>query len=347
MKENTANATDPLSNEIVVLGRELSLTVEQVVSDLHQRSQSSSHVLDSDVEDLFLAAARSSTKAFALWMTSGNPEVARKEGLRASQIFGQLAARNDAPLNEVTKRCMRWHDAVATRLREIAAPLGVQENLPEALTMLERSLSVTIVRMTESFEKERQSMQESLALHQEKIAFLATHDALTGLPSRTLIIDRIDQLLARHHRFGTKATVIFLDLDDFKAVNDNLGHGAGDQLLRSVSERLGTRIRETDTLGRLGGDEFVVVADSAPPFVAPELIGQRLLAAFQEPFDLSPFGYSVISMSASIGVATGCDLSSEEMLNRADIAMYRAKRDGKNCSVSFDLEMLDSGPIGH
>lgn len=346
MNEEIANMIDPLSNGVAVLGRELDLTVERIVADLHQRSQRSDHVLDSDVEVLFLAAARSSTKAFALWMTSGNPDVARSEGLSASQIFGQLAARNDAPLNEVTKRCMRWHDAVAARLQEIASSFGVQDSLLEALTMLQRSLRVTIVRMTEAFERERSSMQESLALHQEKIAFLATHDALTGLPSRSLIIDRIDQLLIRHHRYGTKATVIFIDLDDFKAVNDNLGHGAGDQLLRSVSERLGTKIRETDTLGRLGGDEFVVVADSSPPYTAPALICRRLLSAFEEPFDLSPFGYSTIQMTASIGVATASGLSSEEILHRADTAMYEAKRNGKNRSVSFSAEVLnlDLGP---
>jgi hypothetical protein len=228
-----------LAADIATLGGELKLVVHLIVDEVRERTQISNHVLDDDVENLFLAASRSSTEAFALWMTSGNPDIARQAGLDASQIFGQLAARNDAPLNEVAKRCMRWHDVVALHLTESAPRLGVPDCVSEALAMLQRSLRVTIVRMTESFERERLRMQESLTLQQEKIAFLASHDALTGLPSRSLIMDRIGQLLVRHRRYESDATVIFLDIDDFKAVNDSLGHEAGDHLLKAVGERLG------------------------------------------------------------------------------------------------------------
>jgi diguanylate cyclase (GGDEF)-like protein len=340
------DANETSATGIATLGRELKLAVELIVADQRQLTQISDHVLDEDVENLFLSAARTSTEAFSLWMTSGNPDIARQAGLDASEIFGQLAARNDAPLNEAAKRCMRWHDVVALHLKEIAATQGVEDCLPEALAMLQRSLRVTIVRMTESFERERLRMQASLALQQERIAFLASHDALTGLPSRSVIIDRIGQLLVRHRRYESEATVIFVDLDDFKAVNDNLGHDAGNHLLQAVSERLGAVIRETDTLGRLGGDEFIVVADCIPPNAAPELICQRLLAAFEEPFDLQAYGYSTIQITASVGMATGSHLSVEDILKRADIAMYRAKRDGKNRFVSFEIEMQQSDGAG-
>jgi diguanylate cyclase (GGDEF)-like protein len=336
------DSDEEVLRSIAVLGHELSLGVDAVIADLHRRTQLSGHVLEEDVENLFLAAGRRSTEAFAVWMISGNPEIARREGLKASQIFGELAARNDAPLNEATKRCMRWYDAVASYLQPVAIELDLNRCLPEAVAMLDRSLKVTIVRMTESFEIERQRMHESLMAQQARVAFQANHDALTGLPDRSLIMDRIEQLLLRHPRFGTEATVLFLDLDNFKAINDNFGHSVGDHLLQAVGERLGGVLRESDTLGRLGGDEFIVVADCVPPREAPELICHRLLTALEVPFNLNVSGFSPLRMTASIGVATGTHLPAEDILRHADIAMYRAKRDGKNRCVCFEEEMLKS-----
>jgi diguanylate cyclase (GGDEF)-like protein len=324
---------------IAALGQELSLGVDVVVADLRQRTQLSGHVLDEDVENLFLAAARGSTEAFAAWMITGNRDLGRQEGLKASQIFGELAARNDAPLNEAAKRCMRWHDAVASHLQAVTSRLGLQRCLPEVLEMLNRSLLVTIVRMTESFEIERQKLHESLMDSQKRIAFQANHDPLTGLPNRSLIMDRIDQLLVRHPRSGTEATVLFVDLDNFKAVNDNFGHSVGDSLLKAVAERLGSVLRQSDTLGRLGGDEFIVVTDCVPPREAPELICLRLLAALDEPIDLHVPGLSPLRMTASIGAATGRLPPADDILRHADSAMYRAKRDGKNRFVCFEREM--------
>ncbi len=253
-----------------------------------------------------------------------------------------MAARNDAPLNEVTKRCLRWHDAMAARLTSDAQRLGLEDGLGQVLSMLRRSLNVTLVRMSEAFEIERQSMHQQLLAHHEETVFQASHDALTGLPSRALIIDRIEQLLARYRRFGTKAAVLFIDLDDFKVVNDTFGHTVGDHLLRAAAECFGSVLRESDTLGRLGGDEFVVVADCMAPEVAPELICRRLLSALREPFEFANLGTDPISITASIGVAAGTRTSAKEMLRNADLAMYRAKRDGKNRFVFFEPVMAVS-----
>ena len=328
--------TDPLSS----LGDALSLAVDDVVADLHRRTRKSGHVLDDSAEEIILGAAATSTTAFALWLSSGDPAVARRHGLDASRMFAQLAARNDAPLNEVTKRCLRWHDAVASRLSADATRLGIEDTLSQVLPMLQRSLHVTLVRMTEAFEVERQRLHEELVAHQEQITFQATHDALTGLPNRTLIVDRIDQLLSRHARFGTKATVLFVDLDDFKPINDNFGHTVGDCLLQAVAERMSLVLRSSDTLGRLGGDEFIVVADFISPDDAPELICRRILNAFGEPFEHKALGSAPISVTASIGVTTSTQGPAEEVLKNADIAMYRAKREGKNRYAIFDPEML-------
>ena len=103
----------------------------------------------------------------------------------------------------------------------------------------------------------------------------ALHDALTDLPNRALIMDRIDQLLARNRREGTPGAALFVDLDDFKNVNDTLGHLAGDGLLIAVAARLTTTLRDADTIGRLGGDEFVVLIDGGPQHAAPALVAQH------------------------------------------------------------------------
>ncbi len=134
---------------------------------------------------------------------------------------------------------------------------------------------------------------------------------------------------------------MFVDLDNFKAINDSLGHGTGDELLCAVAERLEGVIRETDALGRMGGDEFVVVADGLSLAAGPELIAERLLAAFSEPFVLGEEGESLVHVKASIGIATGDRTSAEELLRDADIAMYRSKWSGKGRFLVFESGMED------
>jgi len=207
--------------------------------------------------------------------------------------------------------------------------------------MLQRSLDVTLVRMCESFEDERQRSHEELASREKELVFLATHDALTGLPNRTLILDRIEQTLTRTRLNQEPVAALFIDLDNFKAINDSLGHGVGDELLCAVAARLEGVIRETDALGRLGGDEFVVVADGLSLAAGPELIAERLLEAFKEPFTLSGADDTRVFVKASIGIATGGRASAEELLRDADIAMYRAKWSDKNRYLVFESEMQD------
>jgi diguanylate cyclase (GGDEF)-like protein len=111
----------------------------------------------------------------------------------------------------------------------------------------------------------------------DELRFQALHDSLTGLPNRALIMDRIDQLLARNRRNGTVGAALYIDLDDFKNVNDSLGHEVGDRLLAAVATRMASTLRDADTIGRMGGDEFVVLIDGSEPMVAPELVAERLL----------------------------------------------------------------------
>jgi len=172
----------------------------------------------------------------------------------------------------------------------------------------------------------------------DELRFQALHDSLTGLPNRTLIMDRIEQLLARNRRNGTAGAALYIDLDDFKNVNDSLGHEVGDRLLASVATRLAGTLRGADTIGRMGGDEFVVLIDGSEPMVAPELVAERLLDVMRQPFDFDGWSTSLLA-STSIGIAVGDRASGGELLRDADIALYQAKAKGKNRYEFFHPEL--------
>jgi diguanylate cyclase (GGDEF)-like protein len=323
------------------LGQELSARTEIVVKAMMLRTIEAGPPLDADVEERFERVGTVSTIAVARWMTGEGVEVAREVGQESWRIFGQLAAQRAAPLNEVTKRCLRWWNAADDVVWEIAADLDLpQEARTMALAMLQRSLSVTLVRMCQSFDSERQSADEELEHRQQELAFMATHDGLTGLPNRTLIVDRLEQMLLRARHIQAPVAVLFIDLDAFKTVNDTLGHAAGDELLQAVAARLDGVVRDVDALGRLGGDEFVVVAGDISLMAGPELIAERLLEALKEPFRLGE-ERSPITVTASIGIAAGEQSTAGDLLRDADIAMYRAKWDGRNRYVVFETGMQD------
>jgi diguanylate cyclase (GGDEF)-like protein/PAS domain S-box-containing protein len=165
------------------------------------------------------------------------------------------------------------------------------------------------------------------------------HDPLTGLPNRTLVLDRIAHALARADRGEDQVAVLFLDVDNFKVVNDSLGHRAGDSLLRQVAARLSDAVRPADTVGRFGGDEFVVLCEDVVDEPMALRIAGRLARVFAEPFQLE--GDEVHLASASIGVVLreGTDDTPEELLRDADAAMYRAKERGRSRVELFDTGM--------
>ncbi len=166
----------------------------------------------------------------------------------------------------------------------------------------------------------------------------ALHDTLTELPNRALIVDRIERMLIRSRRSATSAAALYVDLDDFKNVNDTLGHEAGDRLLQAVAARLSATLRDADTIGRMGGDEFVVLVEGATLDVAPELVAERILAVMREPFDL---GTPVpVVVTTSIGIAVGSShASASDLLREADMALYQAKSAGRNCYEMFRPEL--------
>ncbi len=341
-QEASPQARMSLERELRLLGENLGEHTERVVAGMRRRTEESDTILDALVEDSFVKVGTVSTVAVARWMAGEGADVAREVGQESWSIFGQLAAQRAAPLNEVTKRCLRWRDAAEDTVREIAARRSLSDEVVErACGMLQRSLDVTLVRMCQSFEAERQRAQEELSRRQEELAFMATHDGLTGLPNRTLILDRVEQMLVRARRSQTPVAALFVDLDNFKSINDTLGHGVGDQLLCAVAARLQAAVRDIDALGRLGGDEFVIVAEGMSLAAGPELIAERLLDALKHPFTMDGAERTRLSVTASVGIAMGDRSTAEELLRDADIAMYRAKWEGKNGYVVFESGMED------
>ena len=160
------------------------------------------------------------------------------------------------------------------------------------------------------------------------------HDELTGLPNRALVMDRIEQMLVRSRRSGTAGAALYIDLDEFKNVNDTLGHKAGDELLVAVAARLQHTLRDADTIGRMGGDEFVVLIDGGS---APEVVADHLVTAMRQPFRIEAATRPLI-VHASIGIAAGDRPSPGELLRDADVALYQAKAAGKNRYALFDLD---------
>jgi diguanylate cyclase (GGDEF)-like protein/PAS domain S-box-containing protein len=165
--------------------------------------------------------------------------------------------------------------------------------------------------------------------YQQELAYRATHDALTGLPNRQLLHDRLQQAILNADRYGRKAAAVFLDLDDFKLINDNLDHAAGDEALRIVANRLQAQVRDTDTVGRFGGDEFVVVLTEQDDEDGVGRVIARLMRAVSAPMDVG--GASHV-LTPSIGWARYPDdgADADSLLKHADMAMYQAKRAGRN-----------------
>ena len=157
-----------------------------------------------------------------------------------------------------------------------------------------------------------------------ELAHLSLHDALTGLPNRRLLMDRLEHVLQSRRR--DEASVLYLDIDDFKVVNDQLGHGVGDEVLNVVAERLTKVIRPGDTVARLSGDEFAIVLEDATDGNAPNLVATRLLEAVARPIDIHDHRLS-LTLSVGIALASGT-LSADDLLRNADFAMYRAKAAG-------------------
>jgi diguanylate cyclase (GGDEF)-like protein len=251
---------------------------------------------------------------------------------------GLLAAKNHAgaELREWL-RARGVTDAVATLLRGDEALLGyifVGNQLgdvgsfgPDDLTLLETFAAQTSVAV--------QNARLDLRLKHQ-----AFHDPLTNLANRALFTDRLEHALTRRERYADAIAVIFLDLDDFKMINDTLGHAAGDEVLRSVADRLRTVLRPSDTAARFGGDEFAILLEEGAAPIDVISVAERIVDTLRPHFLVA--GRDV-AVHASVGVASAVarDVGAEELLRRADVAMYRAKLRGKGTFEVFEPAMQE------
>jgi len=235
---------------------------------------------------------------------------------RCEHLFAALAQSSARPLPELVGGLLRWRDAASRVVSELAGQLGVGERVrARGCNAVAGTADGALIGLCEAFDGERRRQRE-------RLTFLATHDPLTGLANRTLLERRLGG--------GPRGpvTLLFVDVDDFKRVNDTLGHGAGDELLCTIAQRLRATVRDGAAIARLGGDEFVIVVDDEAQ-ASPAALAERTLRAFADPFVLAG-GCASFRVTASVGVASGVHLSAEQLLRKADLAMYRAKGAGKN-----------------
>ncbi len=226
----------------------------------------------------------------------------------------------------------------AGQLAGVTAPVEWRFRLPDgsllhaemiATNLLDEPAVRGIVLNTRDV-SERKRLEKEL-LHQ------AFHDPLTGLANRALFRDRVSHALTLARRHGHAITVLFLDLDDFKKVNDSLGHAEGDRLLVAAAERFRSCARATDTIARLGGDEFAILVEDSPGPEGHATMVERLATAMAQPFIL---GGTEVQVNASVGVAvTSGGESADDLLRNADVAMYTAKRRGKGRSEIYQAHM--------
>jgi diguanylate cyclase (GGDEF)-like protein len=228
--------------------------------------------------------------------------------LLAAVVLGRALPQ---PINAVTKAAQRFASG------QLAGSLPLQRN--DEIGLLARSFQ----QMQETITAQVADLQRN----QETLEHLSQHDTLTGLPNRRLFQDRLEQALAHARRQAEVVWVLFIDLDDFKAVNDRYGHNGGDRVLKIVGERLLAMMRQVDTVARLGGDEYVVLLGAATRYEHVTMIAQKLLATLNAPIALEA---GELRISASIGISRFPQdgLTASDIMANADRAMYAVKAGG-------------------
>ena len=266
-----------------------------------------------------------------------SPAVERILGWGSSQRLGQSAGAFVHP-DDRPAASAAWNAVIVDPVRTQTVELRLLDSsgswhwAESTFTNLLDEATVEGIVINHRVVDERRALQDELK-HR------AWHDSLTGLANRGLLRDRVDGAVPAVHPDDDPTSVLFIDLDDFKTVNDGLGHDAGDQLLVQVSERLLRCVGPSDLVARLGGDEFAVLVAASPDGpAAGGRVAQRIINAMQEPFDV---GGHRMFISTSIGIATCAPgaADADSVLMQADIAMYHAKANGKNQFVFFTDEM--------
>ena len=310
-----------LSATLDILAHQVALTLESVMlrqEAIRRRNEAYFRALVQDASDAIVIVADDGTVKYATPSTA--------------TIFGDVAVEGQRLWNMVAEEERDDFAHTFMRLRERArfGPRVVERDITR-----QDGKSVRIQARCSDLRTEPNvvglvfTLRDVTAQHQleEELKHRAFHDALTGLPNRLLFQDRIAQQVALAARTGTIAGVLFIDLDDFKVVNDTKGHSVGDELLIVAAKRLAALVRGSDTAARLGGDEFALLVGGAETISAVEAAAERIVGAFAEPFAL---GSGLVTTTVTVGVATTEDSTdADELLRHADLALYAAKAAGK------------------
>jgi diguanylate cyclase (GGDEF)-like protein/PAS domain S-box-containing protein len=310
-----------LSGTLEILAHQVALTVQSILlrkEVIRQRSEAYFRALVQDASDAIMIVADDGTVRYATPSTAiifGDITV---EGERLWDLVAEgqreELARIFLELREGARFAPRFVDQRITRRDGRSVHIQARcSDLHGEPTV--DGLVFTLRDVTEQHKLEGQ------------LRHRAFHDALTGLPNRVLLQDRIAQQLSAAKRTGMIIGVLFVDLDDFKVVNDTKGHSVGDELLAAAAARLGALVREPDTAARLGGDEFALLIGSVEDTDAVEAAAERVVRAFADPFALTT---GLVTSTVTVGVATSLDSTdTDELLRHADLALYAAKAAGK------------------
>lgn len=320
----------------------VSFDAELTVAAVSHRGQPAAEVFVRDITErkqaerqYRLTAAVFDTTDEAMMITdaenriiTANPAFERVTGYAASEVIGKnphtlsSGRHNEAFYREMWGHLLttgHWHGEVWNRRKN--GELYVQR----ATLSLIRDAEGQVINHVGVFSDVTDERQEA-----ERIRYRASYDALTGLPNRSLLHDRLSQSLAKASREQGILAVLFLDLDGFKPVNDIMGHLVGDQLLMAVAQRLKDCVRESDTVARIGGDEFVIVLPDVTGVDDASLVAGKVVQSLHERFILENGNAAQIGTSIGIALYPENGLTAEELIRRADQSMYRAKQAGKS-----------------
>ena len=291
-------------------------------------------------EARFSSLVRNSSDAIAIAAEDGRlfyvtPSAERVFGLRPEELVGRrmtelVALEDRARLQELFSTSLAQAGASATL--ELRVPRGKDRHriieMVATNLLTEPSVAGCVLNIRDV--TDRKGLEDQL----RRLAF---HDPLTLLANRALFRDRVEHALAVSRRRGNRVAAIFVDLDNFKKINDSMGHGEGDRVLRATAQRLSKCTRNGDTVARLGGDEFAILTEDAAHADDVIEVAARIVEALKEPF---PFAGSSLRVAASVGVAFADEADGvEELLRNADVAMYHAKEQGKSRYAVFQPEM--------